>query len=110
MVKDHVTNSLAGLTKEDILKIVIAYEPVWAIGTGVNATKDQAEEVHKYIRGLIESIFGAAAAESVRIQYGGSVKPENIRELIAEDDVDGALVGGASLKADSFSQIIKGCL
>ena len=110
VVKDHVTNSLAGLTKEDILKIVIAYEPVWAIGTGVNATKDQAEEVHKYIRGLIEGIFGATAAESVRIQYGGSVKPENIRELIAEDDVDGALVGGASLKADSFSQIIKGCL
>lgn len=110
VVKDHVVNSLAGLTKEDMQKVVIAYEPVWAIGTGVNATKEQAEEVHKYIRGLLKDMFGAETANSVRIQYGGSVKPENIRELIAEEDVDGALVGGASLKADSFSQIIKGCL
>ncbi len=92
------------------MKVVIAYEPVWAIGTGVVATKDQAEEVHKYIRGLLKDMYDANIADSVRIQYGGSVKPENIRELIAEEDVDGALVGGASLKADSFTQIIKGCL
>lgn len=110
VVKDHVTNSLSGLTKEDMLKVVIAYEPVWAIGTGVNATKGQAEEVHRYIRGLLKEMYDARTADSVRIQYGGSVKPENIRELIAEEDVDGALVGGASLKADSFAQIIKGCL
>ncbi|MCX5678451.1 MAG: triose-phosphate isomerase [Candidatus Omnitrophica bacterium] len=110
VVKDHVMNSLSGLTKEDMLKVVIAYEPVWAIGTGVNATKEQAEEVHRYIRGLLKEMYDAQTANSVRIQYGGSVKPENIRELIAEEDVDGALVGGASLKADSFAQIIKGCL
>ncbi len=110
VVKDHVMNSLSGLTAEDMLKVVIAYEPVWAIGTGVNATKEQAEEVHKYIRELLRKAHGSEVADSVRIQYGGSVKPENIRELIAEKDVDGALVGGASLKADSFTQIIKGCL
>jgi triosephosphate isomerase len=110
VVKDHVENSLAGITREDMLKTVIAYEPVWAIGTGVNATKEQAEEVHAYIRGLLVKRFGEDVAKAVRIQYGGSVKPDNIRELIGEEDVDGALVGGASLKADSFIQIVKGCL
>ena len=110
VVKDHVVNSLAGLTGDQMLNTVIAYEPVWAIGTGVNATKEQAEEVHKYIRDLLKKIYGDQVANAVRIQYGGSVKPENIRELIAEEDVDGALVGGASLKADSFTNIIKGCL
>jgi triosephosphate isomerase len=93
-----------------MLKVVIAYEPVWAIGTGVVATKEQAQEVHKYIRGLIGKMFDDETAGSVRIQYGGSVKPDNIRELISQEDVDGALVGGASLKADSFAQIVKGCL
>jgi triosephosphate isomerase len=110
VVKDHVTNSLSGLTGQDMLKVVIAYEPVWAIGTGVTATKEQAEEVHKYIRELLKKMYGVEIADSVRIQYGGSVKPDNIRELISEENVDGALVGGASLKADSFTQIIKGCL
>lgn len=110
VVKDHVENSLAGIPREDMLKTVIAYEPVWAIGTGVNATKEQAEEVHKYIRGLLEKMYDRALADSVRIQYGGSVKPDNIKELISEKDVDGALVGGASLKADSFSEIVKGCI
>lgn len=110
VVKDHVTNSLSGITGEEMLKAVIAYEPVWAIGTGVNATKDEAEEVHKYIRELLKKMYGVEISGSVRIQYGGSVKPDNIRELISEEDVDGALVGGASLKADSFAQIIKGCL
>lgn len=110
VVKDHVAGSLDGLTKEDMLKTVIAYEPVWAIGTGVNATKDEAQEMHKYIRGLIKEMYGDEVARSVRIQYGGSVKPENIKELISQDDVDGALVGGASLKADSFVAIVKGCL
>ncbi|MBN2452871.1 MAG: triose-phosphate isomerase [Candidatus Omnitrophica bacterium] len=110
VVKDHVVNSLAGIMKEDMLKVVIAYEPVWAIGTGVNATKEQAEEVHKYIRGLLKEIYDERTAGAVRVQYGGSVKPENIRDLIVQEDVDGALVGGASLKADSFAAIVKGCL
>jgi triosephosphate isomerase len=88
--------------------VVIAYEPVWAIGTGINATKDEAEEVHKYIRGLLKKKFGADIADSTTIQYGGSVKPDNIAELISQPDVDGALVGGASLKTDSFAAIVKG--
>jgi triosephosphate isomerase (TIM) len=110
VIKDHVVNSLAGIPGEDMLKIVVAYEPVWAIGTGVNATKEQAQEVHQYIRKLLEGMFGADVARSVRIQYGGSVKPDNIKELIQQEDVDGALVGGASLKADSFVKIVKNCL
>jgi len=110
VVKDHVENSLAGISRDDMLKTVIAYEPVWAIGTGVNATKEQAEEVHKFIRGLLEKMYDKALADSVRIQYGGSVKPDNVKELMSEIDVDGALVGGASLKADSFEQIVKGCI
>jgi triosephosphate isomerase len=110
VVRDHVENSLAGISREGMLKTVIAYEPVWAIGTGVNATKEQAEEAHSYIRGLLKEMYDADLAKSVRIQYGGSVKPENIRELISQEDVDGALVGGASLKADSFAQIVKNCL
>ncbi|MDO8524937.1 MAG: triose-phosphate isomerase, partial [Candidatus Omnitrophota bacterium] len=110
VVKDHVVNSLAGLTKDDMQNVVIAYEPVWAIGTGVNATKDEAQEVHKYIRGLLKEMFGDEIAKSVRIQYGGSVKPENIKELIQQEDVDGALVGGASLKAETFVRIVRNCL
>jgi len=110
VVKDHVVNSLKGLTKEDMQNVVIAYEPVWAIGTGLTATKDEAQEVHKYIRDLLREMFGDAVAKSVRIQYGGSVKPENIKELIQQEDVDGALVGGASLKADSFAMIVRNCL
>jgi triosephosphate isomerase len=93
-----------------MLKTVIAYEPVWAIGTGVNATKDEAQEMHRYIRKLLREMFGEDVAKEVRIQYGGSVKPENIKELISQEDVDGALVGGASLKGDSFANIVKNCL
>ncbi|OGW83769.1 MAG: triose-phosphate isomerase [Omnitrophica bacterium RIFCSPLOWO2_01_FULL_45_10] len=110
IVKDHIVNSLSGIPNEDMLKVTIAYEPVWAIGTGVNATKDEAEEMHKYIRGLLTEMYDKELAGEVRIQYGGSVKPDNIRELISEPDVDGALVGGASLKADSFTDIVKNCL
>ncbi|MBI5143928.1 MAG: triose-phosphate isomerase [Candidatus Omnitrophica bacterium] len=110
VVKDHVENSLSGIPKEDMLNIVIAYEPVWAIGTGLNATGKEAEEVHKYIRGLLAKMYGEETAKLIRIQYGGSVKPENIKELIQEVDVDGALVGGASLKAETFTQIVKNCL
>lgn len=107
VVKSHVTGSLAGLTKEDMLKVVIAYEPVWAIGTGKTATSAQAQEVHQYIRGLLQTMFDKATADATRIQYGGSVKPENAAELMSQPDIDGALVGGASLKVDSFTAIVK---
>lgn len=110
VVRDHVEHSLAGIARQDMLNVIIAYEPVWAIGTGVVATKEQAQEVHAYIRGLLKKTYDAELAAAVRIQYGGSVKPENIAELISQPDVDGALVGGASLKADSFAAIVKGCL
>ena len=106
VIKDHIENSLKGLTDDQILKTVIAYEPVWAIGTGINATPEQAEESHRYIRELLTALHNKEVAESVRIQYGGSVNPGNIESLIREKDVDGALVGGASLKADSFIDIV----
>ena len=88
-------------------KLVIAYEPIWAIGTGKTATDEQAQEVHEFIRGLVKKKFGNALSDSMQILYGGSVKPANVSELMAMADVDGALVGGASLTADSFSQIVK---
>lgn len=106
VIQNHIQGSLAEISAEEIVKTVIAYEPVWAIGTGKTATADQAQEVHKYIRDLLRKMYGEEVAQSIRIQYGGSVKPENIAELIAKPDVDGALVGGASLKADSFSAIV----
>ncbi len=107
VLKDHVQNGLVGLTKEEALKLVIAYEPVWAIGTGKTATSAQAQEVHKYVRELLKNMFNSETAAAIRIQYGGSVKPENITELMNQPDVDGALVGGASLTVDSFSAIVK---
>jgi triosephosphate isomerase len=107
VVENHVVNGLAGLTVQDMQKVVIAYEPVWAIGTGKTATPAQAQEVHAFIRGLLVKQFGAGPANEVRIQYGGSVKPENVKELMGQADIDGALVGGASLKADVFSQIVR---
>lgn len=107
VLDDHVNNGLAGLSKEDGGKLVIAYEPVWAIGTGKTATSEQAQEAHKYIRGLLSKLFGNETAETIRIQYGGSVKPENAASLMSMPDVDGALVGGASLKAESFAEIVK---
>ncbi len=107
VVRDHIEGSLSGFTKDEIKEMVIAYEPVWAIGTGKTATAQQAQEVHKYIRGLLEKIAGVEVAQAVRIQYGGSVKAENTAELIGQEDIDGALVGGASLKADSFAAIVK---
>ncbi|MFH0754691.1 MAG: triose-phosphate isomerase [Candidatus Omnitrophota bacterium] len=107
VVKDHVTGSLAGLSKDEMKTVVIAYEPVWAIGTGKTATSAQAQEVHKFIRGTLVKMFDQVTADATRIQYGGSVKPENAAELMSQADIDGALVGGASLKADSFAAIIK---
>ena len=103
----QVTKGLNGFSSKDLGKLVIAYEPVWAIGTGKTATKEQAQEAHQFIRSLIDKAFGNEFAQSVRILYGGSVKPDNIDDLMAMPDVDGALVGGASLTADSFSKIIK---
>ena len=110
VVKNHVKGSLADITKGDMEKVIIAYEPVWAIGTGKTATSEQAEEVHKYIRELLAEIFDQEVAQNTRIQYGGSVKPDNIKELISKENIDGALVGGASLKIDSFSEIVKGAI
>lgn len=106
VLEDHVLNSLKGFTKEQFAKIVIAYEPVWAIGTGKTATPEQAEEAHAYIRKLLAGMIGQEGASAVRIQYGGSVKPENVKELMSKENIDGALVGGASLKADSFAKIV----
>ncbi len=107
VLKDHVQNGLVGISKEDMLKIVIAYEPVWAIGTGKTATSAQAQEAHKFIRDLLNKLYDQGVAAGVRIQYGGSVKPENITELMKQPDVDGALVGGASLQVASFTDIVK---
>jgi len=107
VLDEQVKNGLAGLSQEEALKIVVAYEPVWAIGTGKTATPAQAQEVHKYIRGLLTKLFAEAVSSEIRIQYGGSVKPDNILELMRQPDVDGALVGGASLKMESFGEIIK---
>lgn len=106
----QVTKGLVGLSEADFDRVAVAYEPVWAIGTGVTATPDQAQEAHAFVRGLLKSQFGAAVAEKVRLQYGGSVKADNAAELMAKPDVDGALVGGAALKADGFAAIVKGAL
>lgn len=107
VIAGQLTGSLAGLTREQMEETVLAYEPVWAIGTGRNATPAQAQEVHAFIRQKLVSLFDEALAKRVRIQYGGSVKPANARELMSQPDVDGALVGGASLEIRSFSDIVK---
>lgn len=107
VLDDHVKNGLKDINDEDILKIVIAYEPVWAIGTGKTATSEQAQEAQKYIRDLLAKMYNKEIAGNIRIQYGGSVKPENITELMSQPDVDGALVGGASLEVNTFSEIVK---
>ena len=107
VLDEHIKNGLRDLTEEEILKIVIAYEPVWAIGTGKTATPVQAEEAQKYIRDLLIGLYNKVVAEAIRIQYGGSVKPDNISELMQQADVDGALVGGASLSVESFAAIVK---
>lgn len=106
-VGGQVKAGLSGLTAEQVANLVIAYEPIWAIGTGKTATSDQANEVCKFIRETVAAEFGQDAADRVRIQYGGSVKPATIAELMAKSDIDGALVGGAALKADDFSKIVK---
>ncbi|MGA2684708.1 MAG: triose-phosphate isomerase [Verrucomicrobiota bacterium] len=107
VLETQVSGSLSGLTREQMAETIVAYEPVWAIGTGKTATTQQAQEAHAFIRSLLVKLFGGAVAKKVRIQYGGSVKPANARELMSQPDVDGALVGGAALESRSFADIIK---
>jgi len=107
VLETQARGSLAGLTKEQMVETVVAYEPVWAIGTGKTATTQQAQDAHAFIRKQIAALFDADVARKVRIQYGGSVKPNNAKELLGQPDVDGALVGGAALEARSFADIIK---
>jgi len=107
VIETQLTEGLANFTSREIQDLVLAYEPVWAIGTGRTATPDQAQEVHAFIRAWLKSHLDVATAEALRIQYGGSVKPDNIDVLMACPDVDGALVGGASLKVESFIRIVQ---
>ena len=107
VLKSQVVEGLEGLTADEVAGIVIAYEPVWAIGTGKTASAADAQAAHAFIRGVLADTFGAEAADKVRLQYGGSVKPDNAAELMSQPDIDGALVGGAALKAASFAAIIK---
>lgn len=106
VISAQVAGSLANLTAEQMTRVVIAYEPVWAIGTGRNATPEQAEEVHLALRNLLAARYNAEVAQKVRIQYGGSVKASNARDLLSQPDIDGALVGGASLQLDQFLGIV----
>ena len=103
----QLTAGLKGLSRDDLARITLAYEPVWAIGTGRTATPQQAAEVHAYLRGVVSGLFDQAAAGALRIQYGGSVKPDNTAALLASPDVNGALVGGASLEAATFLGIVR---
>ncbi|MHC5083186.1 MAG: triose-phosphate isomerase [Planctomycetota bacterium] len=107
VVADQVKKGLAGLCAERVQAVTIAYEPVWAIGTGKTATSDQAQEVHAMIRGLLAEMYNDEVAQAIRIQYGGSAKPGNTAELMAQPDVDGLLVGGAALKVEDFAAMIK---
>jgi triosephosphate isomerase len=110
VLETQVRGSLAGFSKDQMSESILAYEPVWAIGTGKTATTAQAQEAHAFIRKLLGQLFDETVARRVRIQYGGSVKPSNARELMSQPDVDGALVGGASLESRGFADIIKGSI
>jgi triosephosphate isomerase len=109
ILEQQMTAGLAGVAASAMGRVVIAYEPVWAIGTGQNATPEQAQLAHVFLRGKAATMFGADVAQDLTIQYGGSVKPENAASLLVQPDVDGALVGGASLKAEQFLAIVRGC-
>jgi triosephosphate isomerase (TIM) len=108
VIERQVLGGLDGISAEEMSKVIIAYEPVWAIGTGKTASPEQAQEVHAFIRNLIKSKYGASVSDNIIVQYGGSVKPDNAKELLSQKDIDGALVGGACLKAESFMGIIQG--
>ena len=106
VLKKQLAGGLTGVSADTMQQVIVAYEPVWAIGTGKTASDEQAQEAHAFIRSELSSLYGAGTATATRILYGGSVKPENINGLIAQEDIDGALVGGASLKADSFASLV----
>ena len=106
VIKKQISEGMKGLSEEDVNKIIIAYEPIWAIGTGKTATPDQAQEVHKFIRSLLRENFSENSSQNIPVLYGGSVKPDNAEDLLAKEDIDGALVGGACLDVDSFISII----
>jgi triosephosphate isomerase len=110
VVEEQVRGSLADITAEQFEDVVVAYEPVWAIGTGKTATSEQAQEVHAFIRGIVADMVGQEAADGLRIQYGGSMKPANAAELLAQPDIDGGLIGGAALDAASFTDIVKAAM
>lgn len=110
VVEKQIREGLANVTKDKIEEVVIAYEPVWAIGTGKVATPEQAQEVHAFIRGILADLYGQSKASKIRILYGGSMKAENADELLAQPDIDGGLIGGASLTARSFSQIVESAI
>jgi len=107
ILEKQLSRGLRDVAKDEIIRIVIAYEPIWAIGTGRTATPQQAQESHRFIREFIDRSYDREASCKIRIQYGGSVKPENIAQLMAQEDIDGALVGGASLDVNSFIEIVK---
>lgn len=107
VLRTQVRGGLDGVSEKDLLESVLAYEPVWAIGTGVTATPEQAQEAHAFVRSLLAELYGAEISEKIRIQYGGSVKPGNSAELMGQPDIDGALVGGASLEPQSFLELIE---
>ncbi len=106
IIENQVVKALEGIDKSEIEKIVIAYEPIWAIGTGKTATAEQANEVCAFIRQVVEKQFDKERSEKIRIQYGGSVKPSNIKEIMSQSDIDGALIGGAALQADDFAELV----
>nr|MDO8083702.1 triose-phosphate isomerase [Candidatus Sigynarchaeum springense]MDO8118475.1 triose-phosphate isomerase [Candidatus Sigynarchaeota archaeon] len=110
VLKEQLTGSLNGINKDEMSSIVIAYEPVWAIGTGLTATPAQAQDAHAYVRKLLAEMYDQGVSRTTRIQYGGSIKPENAKEIFSQPDVDGGLVGGASLEAKSLVDIIKGAI
>lgn len=110
VVETQTVGGLAGVSKEDAATVVIAYEPVWAIGTGKVATTEQAQEVHAFIRSLLVKLYGEAIAQKVRILYGGSMKPQNAPELLAQKDIDGGLIGGAALEVRSFVDLVKAAI
>ncbi len=110
VVEDHTRGGLVGVTAEEMKNVVIAYEPVWAIGTGKTASPEQAQDVHAFIRKLLTEMYSEEVAQDVTVQYGGSMKPNNAKELISKEDIDGGLVGGASLEAESFASIVKAAL
>jgi triosephosphate isomerase (TIM) len=107
VLEKQLTDGFAGIVAQEMARVIVAYEPVWAIGTGKTATSVGAQEAHQFIRGVLSKLFTVETAQEVRIQYGGSVKPENAADLMKQPDIDGALVGGASLKVDSFVAIVK---